>query len=122
MAEHDTHPMPAAVDNGLVSRSLPYARAILADRAFVLRGAYIAKEVITGMRVTARLITAHNEGKPYNKGERICREAVGVLPGGRRIDCGMQEEAMQELSVGNICQIVQCGVWQLKKREKKHET
>ena len=49
LTEHDTHPMPAAVDNGLVSRSLPYSRAILADRAFVLRRAYIAKEVITGM-------------------------------------------------------------------------
>ena len=53
MTEHDTHPMPAAVDNGLVSRSLPYARAILADRVFVLRRAYIAKEVIIGMGVTA---------------------------------------------------------------------
>ena len=46
---HDTRPMSAAVDNCLISRSLPYARAILADRAFVLRRAYIAKEVITGM-------------------------------------------------------------------------
>ena len=44
------------------------------------------------------------------------------MVGGKRSDGGMQEEAMQELSVGNICQIVQCGVWQLKKREKKHET
>ena len=50
---HDTRPMSAAVDNVLVSRSLPYARAILADRAFVLRRAYIAKEVITGMGMTA---------------------------------------------------------------------
>ena len=49
-------------------------------------------------------------------------ETVGLIVGGRRIDCGMQEEAMQELSVGNICQTVQCGVWQLKKREKKYET
>lgn len=87
MTEHGTRPMSAAVDNGLISRSLPYARAILAGRAFVLRRAYIAKEVITGMRVTARQITAHNEGKPYNKGERICREAVGLIVGGRRIDC-----------------------------------
>ena len=92
MTEHDTHPMPAAVDNGLVSRSLPYAWAILADRAFVLRRAYIAKEVITGMGVTARQITAHNEGKPYNKGERICRKTVGLIVGGRRIDCERQEE------------------------------
>ena len=88
MTEHDTHPMPAAVDNCLISRSLPYARAILAGRAFVLRRAYIAKEVITGMGVTARQITVHNEGKPYNKGERICREAVGLIVGGCRIDCG----------------------------------
>ena len=92
LTEHDTRPMSAAVDNGLVSRSLPYSRAILADRAFVLRRAYIAKEVITGMGVTARQITAHNEGKPYNKGERICREAVGLIVGGRRIDCWRQEE------------------------------
>ena len=41
--------MHAAVDNYLISRSLPYAWAILADRVFVLRRAYIAKEVITGM-------------------------------------------------------------------------
>ena len=122
MTEHYTRLLSAAVENGLVSRSLPYARAILADRAFVLHRAYIAKEVITGMGVTARQITAHNEGKPYNKGERICREAVGLIVGGRRIDCGRQEEAMPELSVGNICQTMQCGVWQLKKREKKHET
>ena len=88
MTEPDTHPMPAAVDNGLVSRSLPYARAILADWAFVLRRAYIAKEVITGMGVTARQITAHNEGRPYNKGERICREAGGLIVGDCRIDCG----------------------------------
>ena len=88
LTEHDTHPMSDAVDNCLVSRSLPYARAILADRAFVLHRAYIAKEVIIGMRVTARLITAHNEGKPYNKGERICQEAVGLIVGGRWIDCG----------------------------------
>ena len=53
LTEHDTLPMSAAVDNGLVFRSLPYARAILAGRAFVLRRAYIAKEVITGMGVTA---------------------------------------------------------------------
>ena len=53
LTEHDTLPMSAAVDNGLVFRSLPYARAILADRAFVLRRTYIAKEVITGMGVTA---------------------------------------------------------------------
>lgn len=53
MTGHDTHPMPAAMENGLVSRSLPYSRAILADRAFVLRRAYIAKEVIIGMGVTA---------------------------------------------------------------------
>ena len=88
LAEPYTYPMSAAVDNGLVSRSLPYSRAILADRAFVLRRAYIAKEVITGMGVTARQITAHNEGKPYNKGERICREAVGLIVGDCRIDCG----------------------------------
>ena len=87
MTEPDTHPMPAAVDNGLISRSLPYSRAILAGRAFVLHRAYIAKEVITGMGVTARQITAHNEGKPYNKGERICWEAVGLIVGGRWIDC-----------------------------------
>ena len=87
---NDTHPMPAAVDNGLVSRSLPYARAILADRAFVLCRAYIAKDVITGMGVTARQITAHNEGKLYNKGERICWEAVGLIVGGCRIDCWRQ--------------------------------
>ena len=45
------------------------------------------------------------------------------MPGGSRIDCGRQEEAMQELSVGNICQTVQCGVWQLKKEKKnmKHD-
>ena len=92
LLEHDTHLMPAAVDNGLVSRSLPYARAILAGRAFVLRRSYIAKEVITGMGVTARQITAHNEGKPYNKGERICREAGRVMPGDCRIDFGRQEE------------------------------
>ena len=49
-------------------------------------------------------------------------ETVGLIVGGCWIDCGMQEEAMQELSVGNICQTVQCGVWQLKKREKKYET
>ena len=49
-------------------------------------------------------------------------EAVGLMPEGRRSDGGRQEEAMPELSVGNICQTVQCGVWQLKKREKKHET
>ena len=42
--------------------------------------------------------------------------------GSKRIDGVRQEEAMRELSVGNICQIVQCGVWHLKKREKKHET
>ena len=53
LLEHDTHLMSAAVDNVLVSRSLPYARAILAGRAFVLRRAYIAKEVITGMGMTA---------------------------------------------------------------------
>ena len=53
LTEHDTRPMPAAVDNYLISRSLPYARAILAGRAFVLRRAYIAKEEITGMGVTA---------------------------------------------------------------------
>ena len=88
MTGHDTRPMSAAVDNGLVSRSLPYARAILADRAFVLRRAYIAKEVITGMGVTARQITAHNEGKPYNKGERICWETVGLMLEGCRIVCG----------------------------------
>ena len=88
LAESDTHTMPAAVDNCLISRSLPYARAILADRAFVLCRAYIAKEVIIGMGVTARQITAHNEGKPYNKGERICREAVGLIVGDRRIYCG----------------------------------
>ena len=122
LTEHDTHPMPAAVDNCLISRSLSYSRAILAGRAFVLRRAYIAKDVITGMGVTARQITVHNEGKPYNKGERICREAGRVMPGDCRIDFGRQEEAMPELSVGNICQTVQCGVWQLKKREKKHET
>ena len=58
---HDIRLLSAAVDNGLVSRSLPYSRAILAGRAFVLRRAYIAKEVITGMGVTARQITAHNE-------------------------------------------------------------
>ena len=87
LTEPDTHPMPAAVDNGLISRSLPYSRAILAGRAFVLHRAYIAKEVITGMGVTARQITAHNEGKPYNKGERICWEAVGLIVGGRWIDC-----------------------------------
>lgn len=85
---HDTRPMSAAVDNGLVSRSLPYARAILADRAFVLHRAYVAKEVIIGMGVTARQITAHNEGRPYNKGERICWEAVGLIVGGRGIDGG----------------------------------
>ena len=85
---HYTRLLSTAVDNGLVSRSLPYSRAILAGRAFVLRRAYIAKEVITGMGVTARQITAHNEGKPHNKGERICREAVGLIVGGRRIDCG----------------------------------
>ena len=80
--------MSAAVDNCLISRSLPYARAILADRAFVLRRAYIAKEVITGMGGgTARQITAHNEGKPYNKGERICRETVGLMVGGRKKPC-----------------------------------
>ena len=88
LTEHYTRPMPAAVDNGLVSRSLPYARAILADKAFVLRRAYIAKEVITGMGVTARQITAHNEGRPYNKGERICWETVGLMVGDCRIDCG----------------------------------
>lgn len=46
-----------------------------------------------------------------------------MIVGGRRIDGGRQEEAMQEISVGNICQTVQCGVWQLKKREKnmKHD-
>lgn len=88
MTEHDTHPMPAAVDNCPISRSLPYSRAILVGRAFVLCRAYIAKEVIIGMGVTARQITAHNEGKPYNKGERICWEAVGLIVGGRRIDCG----------------------------------
>lgn len=92
MTEHDTRPMSAAVDNVLVSRSLPYAQAILADRAFVLCRAYIAKEVIIGMRVTARQITAHNEGKPYNKGERICRETVGLMLGGRRSDGVRQEE------------------------------
>ena len=53
LAEPYTYPMSAAVDNGLVFRSLPYSRAILAGRAFVLRRAYIAKEVITGMGVTA---------------------------------------------------------------------
>lgn len=53
LTEHDTRPMSAAVDNGLVSRLLPYAWAIFAGRAFVLRRAYIAKEVITGMGVTA---------------------------------------------------------------------
>ena len=89
---HDTRPMSAAVDNGLISRSLPYSRAILADRAFVLHRAYIAKEVITGMGVTARQITAHNEGKLYNKGERICRETGGVMVGGYRIDGGRQED------------------------------
>ena len=88
LTEHDTRPMSAAVDNGLVSRSLSYARAILAGRAFVLRRANIAKEVITGMGVTARQITAHNEGRPYNKGERICREAGGLIVGDCRIDCG----------------------------------
>ena len=87
LTEPDTHPMPAAVDNGLISRSLPYSRAILAGRAFVLHRAYIAKEVITGMGVTARQITAHNEGKPYNKGERICRETVGLMVGGRKKPC-----------------------------------
>ena len=92
LTEHYTRPMPAAVDNGLVSRSLPYSRAILADRAFVLRRAYIAKDVITGMGMTARQITAHNEGKPYHKGERICRETVGLIVGDRRIDCGRQED------------------------------
>ena len=79
LTEHDTHLLSAAVDNCLVSRSLPYAWAILADRAFVLRRAYIAKEVIIGMGVTARQITVHNEGKPYNKGDRICRETVGLI-------------------------------------------
>ena len=49
-------------------------------------------------------------------------ETVGLIVGGKRIDCGMQEEVMQELSVGNICRTVQYGIWQLKKREKKHET
>ena len=44
------------------------------------------------------------------------------MPGDCRIDGGRQEEAMQELSVGNICQTVHYGIWQLKKREKKHET
>ena len=44
------------------------------------------------------------------------------MVGGRRIDAERQEEAMQELSVGNICQTVHYGIWQLKKREKKHET
>ena len=58
---HYTRLLSTAVDNGLVSRSLPYARAILADRAFVLHRAYIAKEVIKGMGMTARQITAHNE-------------------------------------------------------------
>ena len=87
MTEHDTRPMSAAVDNGLVSRSLSYSRAILAGRAFVLHRAYIAKEVIIGMGVTARQITAHNEGRPYNKGERICREAVGLIVGGRKKPC-----------------------------------
>ena len=79
LTEHDTHPMSDAVDNCLIFRSLPYARAILAGRAFVLHRAYIAKEVITGMGMAARQITAHNEGKPYNKGERICRETVGLI-------------------------------------------
>ena len=60
----------------------------MAGRAFVLRRAYIAKEVIIGMGVTARQITVHNEGKPYNKGERICRETVGLIVGDCRIDCG----------------------------------
>lgn len=101
MTEHDTHPMSDAVDNCLVSRSLPYARAILADRAFMLYRAYIAKEVITGMGVTARQITAHNEGKPYNKGERICRETVGLIVGGRKSDAGRQEERLWE-TVGVI--------------------
>lgn len=50
---HDTRPVSDAVDNGLVSRLLPYAWAIFAGRAFVLRRAYIAKEVITGMGMTA---------------------------------------------------------------------
>ena len=50
---HDTRPMPAAVDNGLDSRSLPYSLALLAGRVFVLRRAYIAKDVITGMGMTA---------------------------------------------------------------------
>ena len=85
---HDTRQLSAAVDNGLVSRSLPYARAILADRVFVLRRAYIAKEVITGMGMTAWQRTACNEWKPYNNGERICREAGGEMPGGRRRDGG----------------------------------
>ena len=88
LTEHDTHLMSAAVDNGLVSRSLSYSRAILVGRAFVLRRAYIAKEVITGMGVTAWQITAHNEGMPYNKGERICRETVGLIVGGRNSDAG----------------------------------
>ena len=79
LTEHDTHLLSAAVDNCLVSRSLPYAWAILADRAFVLRRSYIVKEVIIGMGVTARQITVHNEGKPYNKGDRICRETVGLI-------------------------------------------
>lgn len=87
LAEPYTYPMSAAVDNGLVSRSLPYARTILEGRAFVLRRAYIAKEVITGMGVTAWQITAHNEGKPYNKGEIKCREAVGLIVGGRKKPC-----------------------------------
>lgn len=87
MTEHDTHLMSAAVDNGLAFRSLSYSRAILADRTFVLRRAYIGKEVIIGMGVTARQITAHNEGKPYNKGERKCREAGGLIVRGCRIDC-----------------------------------
>ena len=53
LTEHDIHMMSAAVDNGLVSRSLSYSRAILVGRAFVLRRAYITKDVITGMGVTA---------------------------------------------------------------------
>ena len=50
-------------------------------------------------------------------------EAGGMMPRGCRIDGGRQEEAMPELSVGNICQTVQCGVWQLKKEKKnmKHD-
>ena len=50
-------------------------------------------------------------------------EAGGEIVGGRGIDCVRQEEAMQELSVGNICQTVQYGIGQLKKREKnmKHD-